>query len=169
MPRYISVDIEADGPIIGEHSMISIGAVALDKNLNNKFYIEIKPISDKWIPEALSVSGFSREQTLKFEEAVVAMHKFYEWLSQFKSPVLIADNPGFDASWINYYFLRFYSKNPFGWSSRRIGDLFCGFYKDAFYKWKKHRVGSHTHNALDDATANAEALLYLHNQGLKLI
>jgi DNA polymerase III epsilon subunit-like protein len=169
MAKYISVDIEADGPIIGEHSMISLGAVALDRNLNNKFYIEIKPISDKWVPEALMVSGFVRQQTLEFEEAYIAMQKFAGWLSQFKSPVLLADNPGFDASWINYYFLKFYGKNPFGWSSRRIGDLFCGFYKDPYYKWKKHRIGAHTHNALDDATANAGALLYLNDQGLKLI
>ena len=64
--------------------------------------------------------------------------------------------------------LTYVGKNPFGWSSRRIGDLFCGFYNDMFYKWKKHRITSHTHNPVDDAKGNAEALLYLKSQGFKL-
>lgn len=169
MAKLISVDIEADGNIIGQHSMISIGAVVVENGLRNTFYKEIRPISTFWIPEALAVSGFTREQTLLFEDPIIVMKELAEWLKNFKSPVLVADNPGFDASWINYYFLKFHGSNPFGWSSRRIGDLFCGFYKDMYYKWKKHRVTSHTHNALSDALGNAEALLYLHKQGLKII
>ena len=32
METYISTDIEADGPIPGEYSMLSFGSVALNKN-----------------------------------------------------------------------------------------------------------------------------------------
>lgn len=57
------VDIESDGPIPGDYSMISFGAVLVDENLNKSFYGKLKPISEKWIPEALAVSGHTRDET----------------------------------------------------------------------------------------------------------
>lgn len=56
--KYIVFDVECDGPIIGIHSMISIGAVCLDSS--ETFYGELKPIGDKYIEDALKVSGFQR-------------------------------------------------------------------------------------------------------------
>jgi hypothetical protein len=61
------VDIETNGPIPGDYSMISFGAVLVDKALANTFYGQLRPISDKWLPESLSVSGFSSEETLNFK------------------------------------------------------------------------------------------------------
>ncbi|MGZ8559156.1 MAG: hypothetical protein ACXWWC_12515 [Chitinophagaceae bacterium] len=59
---YIMVDIESDGPIPGDYSMISFGAVLVDELLDKTFYGKLKPISDKFIPEALAVSGHSRKK-----------------------------------------------------------------------------------------------------------
>ena len=167
---YIVVDVESDGPIIGENSMVCFGAVIVDKKLDKTFYGRTAPISDKYNPEALAVSGFSREEHEGFEEPDQVMTRFADWLEDNSKgqPILLSDNNGYDASWINWYFLTYYGKNPFGWSSRRIGDLFCGFYKDSHYQWKKHRVTKHTHHPVDDAKGNAEALLYLVEQGLKI-
>ena len=53
---FIVVDVEADGAYVGDYSMVSFGAVAVDKDLNKTFYGKVKPISDKWNPEALAVS-----------------------------------------------------------------------------------------------------------------
>src|SRR5207253_7684492 len=66
----------------------------------------------------------------------------------------------FDWQFINYYFHRFVGHNPFGFSGRRIGDLYAGLVKDASKatEWKKYRVTAHTHNPVDDARGNAEAL-----------
>jgi len=61
---YIMVDVEADGPIPGDHSMVFFGAIVVEPALDRTFYGRLKPISDKWIPEALQVSGFTREETL---------------------------------------------------------------------------------------------------------
>ena len=44
---YIRVDIEADGPIHGDYSMVSFGAVIVEPELNKTFYSELKPISDR--------------------------------------------------------------------------------------------------------------------------
>ena len=169
---YIVVDVESDGGLLGENSMVCFGAVIVDKEgkLDKAFYGKTRPISDKFNPEALAISGFSREEHETFEEPEQVMTRFADWLNtNCKSqPVLLSDNNGYDASWINYYFLKFYGKNPFGWSSRRIGDMFCGFFNDGKYQWKKHRKTSHTHNPVDDAKGNAEALLYLISKGFKL-
>lgn len=170
MSKYIVVDVEADGPIPGYYSMVSFEAVVVDNQLDKTFYGEVKPISDKWIPESLAISGITRDQHLKFNEPVNVMHSFAEWIKKNTSgqPIFISDNNGFDFAFINYYFHAFYGKNPFGWSSRRIGDLFCGYMNDPYYKWKRHRKTSHTHNPVDDAKGNAEALLYLREQGFKI-
>jgi len=40
--NYISVDIEADGPIPGDYSMISFGAVIVNENLDKSFYGKLK-------------------------------------------------------------------------------------------------------------------------------
>lgn len=167
---YISVDIEADGPIPGEYSMISFGAVIVEPSLSKTFYAEIKPISDNWQPDALAISGFTREQTLKFKSALDVMYEFDSWVKT-NSPgqaIFIADNNGFDFAFINWYFHKFVGKNPFGWSSRRIGDLYCGFVNDTYAKWKHLRTVKHTHNALDDAMGNATALLKMKELGLNI-
>jgi hypothetical protein len=94
---YFMVDIESDGPI-ADYSMISFGAVLVDEHLDKTFYACLKPISEKWIPEALSVSGFSREETLLFEEPIKVMMDFADWIKQHSTgqAVFISDNNGFD-------------------------------------------------------------------------
>lgn len=173
MSKYIVVDVESDGPLLGVNSMVCFGAVLVDKEgkFDKTFYGQTAPISSIYNPEALAISSFSREEHKNFDDPVHTMQDFQLWLSEFNKPTLVSDNNGYDASWINYYFHRFVGSNPFGWSSRRIGDMFCGFMNDGKYQWKKHRDNEkypHNHNPLSDAKGNAEALLYLVNQGFKL-
>jgi len=167
---YISCDVESDGQIIGKNSMVCFGAVVVEPSLTKTFYGKIKPISDLWDPEALSISGFSREEHLTFDEPEKVMKEFADWLKlvSVDKPILISDNNGYDSSWINYYFHVYYGSNPFGWSSRRIGDLYCGMKMDSRASWKKFRKTSHSHNPVDDAMGNAEALLEFQKMGLKI-
>ena len=167
---YISVDIESDGPIIGENSMVCFGAVVIEPSLSRTFYGKTRPISDIWVPEALAVSGFSREEHERFPDPVITMTDFANWIKEVSigNPIYIADNNGYDASWTNYYFLKYYGSNPFGWSSRRVGDLYCGLVKDAQARWKHLRKTTHTHNPVDDAMGNAEAVLEMQRMGLKI-
>lgn len=167
--ELIVVDVESDGPCPGLYSMVCFGAVVVDKNLNKIFEGKIKPISNKFCQQSLSISGYTRQQHEKFDEPVDVMHKFYEWIIQStKSPIFISDNNGYDWQFINYYFHAFYGKNPFGWSSRRISDLWCGYKNDMHAKWKNMRKTKHTHNPVDDALGNAEALLEMKRLGLNL-
>jgi len=167
----IVVDVEADGAIPHKYSMVSFGAVVVEPSLSKTFYGETKPISDEFVAEALAISGFSREDHLKFDDPQAVMQKFNEWLKENSNgrPVFISDNLAFDWQWINYYFHYFIGKNPFGFSGRRIGDLYSGLEKDFFAasKWKSFRRTAHTHNPVDDAKGNAEALLKIREMGLK--
>jgi DNA polymerase III epsilon subunit-like protein len=105
---YVMVDIESDGPIPADYSMICFGAVIVEPGLEKTFYGRLKPISEKWIPEALAVSGFTREATLAFPDAKDVMEQFRDWLSQHVSgrqPMFVSDNNGFDWQFINWYFI----------------------------------------------------------------
>jgi hypothetical protein len=164
------VDVESDGGLLGVNSMVCFGVVKLTPELDTTFYGKTKPISDQYDERALEVSGFSREEHLTFDDPEKVMPDFADWLDEHSKgrPILISDNNGYDASWINWYFLTYYGANPFGWSSRRIGDLYCGMMKNTRAGWKKLRTTKHTHNPVDDAMGNAEALLKMEAMGLKI-
>ena len=166
---YIVVDIEADGPIPGDYSMIAIGAIVVEPALDRVFSARVKPISDKFISYALAVSGHTREQTLSFEEPRAVMDRFAAWLGPIDQPIFISDNNGFDWQFINWYFHHFTGKNPFGFSSTNLGSLYKGLVKDTFQTFKHLRKTRHTHNPVDDAVGNAEALLAMKDDmGLKI-
>ena len=69
----------------------------------------------------------------------------------------ITYNPAFDWQWINYYFHLAVGSNPFGYSARRIGDVYCGAMGNMRAKWKHLRKTPHDHNPVNDAKGNAEA------------
>jgi len=73
---FIIVDVESDGPIPAEYSMVCFGAVLFDDRLDKSFYGKTKPISERFVPEALAISGFSREQHLGFDEPKTVMESF---------------------------------------------------------------------------------------------
>jgi hypothetical protein len=157
------VDVEADGPAPGLFSLVSIGVVKVDDVLNTMFYGMMRPIVDDYVPGALEVSGFTREQHLGFEDPTVVMERLVNWLKENSTgrPVFLSDNPAFDFAFTNYYMHRFVGHNPFGHSARRIGDFYAGLERDFFAstRWRKYRKTSHTHNPVDDAKGNAEALI----------
>lgn len=165
------VDVESDGPIPGDYSMISFGAVIVEPTLSKNFYGQLRPISDKWIPQALAVSGFSREQLLDFDEPVVVMERFRDWIkSNTKGrPFFISDNNGYDWQFINWYFWHFLGENPFGHSSTNLGSLYKGIVKSTFRNFKHLRKTPHSHHPVDDAKGNAEALLAMKDElGLRI-
>ncbi len=168
---YIMVDIESDGPIPGDYSMICFGAVLVEPGLSRSFYGRLKPISEKWIPEALAVSGFSRAETLQFEDPTQTMQAFADWLKAESDgkPMFISDNNGFDWQFVNWYFHHFLGRNPFGFSSANLGSLYKGLVQDTFKNFKHLRKTKHTHHPVDDAKGNAEALLTMKSDlGLKI-
>lgn len=169
---WIVVDVEADGPCPPLYSMVSFGAVVLEPSLTRRFKGETRPVSNQFLENALAVSGLTRTQHEALPEPGETMAAFVGWLTEQcgkTRPTFVSDNPAFDWSYINYYLHRFHGSNPFGHSARRIGDLYAGWKGDArkASEWKAMRRTVHTHDPVDDAVGNAEALLQMQAQGLK--
>ena len=166
---YISVDIEASGPIPGEYSMLSLGAAVVN-DISKTFYIELKPINDNYIQRALEVSKLSmNELKLRGIEPAKAMKDFEEWINEVCAsignarPVFVAFNATFDWSFINYYFHKFLGRNPFGISGLDIKAYYMGMKHCSWGETVKKKIDmqfksarKHTHNALDDAIEQAE-------------
>jgi len=164
MSKWIIVDVESDGPAPGidMYSMISFGAVVLDTKLDKTFKGLTAPISDLWNPAALAISNITREEHMTYPRPMETMKKFDAWLKELNDQVvLVSDNPAYDWQWMNHYFYKYIGSNPFGFSARRIGDIHSGLCKDykAATSWKKYRKTKHTHDPVDDAKGNAEAIL----------
>ena len=160
------VDVESDGPCPGLYSMVCFGAVLVDDDVfmsPKTFYGQTTPITDNWIPEALAVSGFSREQHNNFQVCnKETLEQFNEWILSVNKngrPVMWSDNIAYDWQFVNYYFHKYLNNNPFGYSGRRIGDYYCGLKKDLRSRWKHLRGTKHDHNPVNDALGNAEAML----------
>lgn len=165
LDNLYSLDVEADGPCAGLYSMLSFGLVPLAAP-ERGFYTTLAPISDRYVPESLAVTGWTREDTLAFPPAQQAMAAMAAWLENEPGEgrkIIWADNPAFDWQFFNYYCHAYLGDNPFGRSARRIGDYAAGQAHDprATQAWKKMRTEAHTHNALDDARGNAGALVAL--------
>jgi DNA polymerase III epsilon subunit-like protein len=163
---YISVDIEAAGPIPGTYSMLSIGACVIG-NTAERFYIELQPVNNAFVPAALEVTGRSMADfALKGQPPVEAMKAFKKWIEQVRkdaTPVFVGFNATFDWAFINWYFYTYLNHNPFGIGGIDIKSYYMGL---TSCSWSETRSSSipikykgttqHTHNALDDAIEQAE-------------
>lgn len=166
---YIATDVEADGPIPGPYSMISLG-MSIVSMPEQTFYTEIKPISDEYVPEALAVSGLDRDCLLKeapsAEEAMKSAAKWVNGLRKIGRPVFLAGPAVWDGMFIHWYFIRYLGKSPFGNTGSGI-DLrsYWMGYKNC--EWVESRKGKikyelklegikHTHHAGDDAKELAQ-------------
>lgn len=162
---YISVDVESSGPIPGVYSMLSIGACVVG-NPDISFYAELKPLSDKAIPEALRVSGFDLNRLAQEgEEPEAAVRRFIAWVEEAAKggrAVFVGFNGCYDWQFVNWYAMQFAGKNPFGFGGIDIKSYYMG---KAAVSWAETTSSQlpvefqpetrQTHNALDDARAQA--------------
>src|SRR5580692_4127117 len=96
---YISVDIEAAGPVPSTFSMVSIGAVVVG-DPKKTFYVELKPVNDKFVPDAMKVVGRALQDFAKTgRDPKEAMTTFRNWLVRVANaakPVFVGFNATFD-------------------------------------------------------------------------
>lgn len=165
--HYISVDIEASGPIPGEFSMLSLGASVVDDD-DKTFYIQLKPLNGNAVPEALAVTGFSLAVLEREGIApATAMTSFSVWLQKSvpegAKPIFVGLNAPFDWSFVNYYFVRFCGGNPFGHTALDIKAMYMGATGCTWTQTTSSQMAKRlnpkkkgTHHALDDALYQAE-------------
>lgn len=176
---FISCDIEASGPIPGEFSMLSQGFSLVD-DPSKTFYREFKPISDKFIPEALAVSGLSLEKLRKTgvtpEDGMRDLAKWVKQVSKGKTPIFVGFNSPFDWMFSAYYCHRFLGSNPFGINAIDIKAFYMGKFGVPWTETRSSKLdkrflsdGPLTHNALEDAIKQGEIFRKIRDfQGNKL-
>jgi DNA polymerase III epsilon subunit-like protein len=138
------------------------------------FYTELKPISDRFDPKAVEVTGLDRVRlATDAPSPAEAMTKAAEWVravSAGHNPVIVGYPLVYDWLFLYWYFEQFAAGGaPFGFSS--------GLDMKTMYQQKARVVLSqanrrdlppavrsnreHTHNALDDALEQAEIFVRL--------
>lgn len=93
------------------------------------------------------------------------MKSFREWVEREavgKKPVFVGFNACFDWQFVNWYFLTYDVRNPFGFSGIDIKSYYMGKTGVPWSKTTSSQLpaefqpdSSQTHNALDDAKAQA--------------
>lgn len=180
---YLSVDVEADGPLMGVHSLLSLGACvagvwepaggfAARPVDAVTFYAELRPGFTEVVPEALAVSGLDRDRLLREgEEPAAAMGRFVGWVRDAAAaeggarPVVVAWPASYDWPWLSWHLGRFAPGSlPFGHSSCldmktlyavKAGVPLTQATKGAIPRALRSRR-RHTHHALDDAQEQGE-------------
>jgi len=162
---FISVDVEASGPIPGEYSMLSLGACVVGDD--NEFYVEFKPLNENFVPEAIKLTGFNLTKLADTGDCPEdAMKNLAAWVIEVAGdgkPVFVGFNAGFDWSFVNWYFIHFLKDNPFGFAPLDVKSYYMGLTGVAWRDTKSSRIRQEfqptkpgDHNALNDARAQGE-------------
>ncbi|MBL7499247.1 exonuclease [Frankia sp. CNm7] len=177
---YIAVDVEADGPIPGPYSMLSLGMMVAGRT-DLTFYTELRPISADFVPEALAVSGLDRDRLLReapsAEDAMKAAAHWVDELRPIGRPVFLAAPAVWDGMFVHWYFLRFLGHSPFGATGSGVdlrsywmgltGSDWAGTSKKKIKRTLGLAGVAHTHHAGDDAAELAlifETMLRAHGR-----
>ena len=173
--KYISVDIETDGPIPWPYSMISLGAcvLTLEDGILDTFEVNIKPLEggqqdpktmDWWAGKTEAWDYAQKDQKTP-EQAMSAFRHFIS-SSAGRKPVLIQFPDGFDFMFLYWYLITFGGQSPFSFSAFGMKTA-ASLILDKPYRqcskrnFPKRWFGDtpHTHKALDDAIGQGEMFL----------
>jgi DNA polymerase III alpha subunit (gram-positive type) len=173
---YISLDMEADGPVPGRNSMLSLGAVAYDadgteigwygQNLSPLPGAEQNPATMLWwanYPQAWATI------TANPQEAGKVMQNFAFWLDALcrthkAEAVMVAYPASYDYDFVLYYARRFLGSDPFGGRVVDMRSMAMGLLGGDYRTAAKARMPDawfagntpHTHVSWEDARAQGE-------------
>ncbi len=164
---YVSVDIEADGPIPGPHSMLSIGAAAYApaRTLVGTYRANLEPLPGaapdpetmRWWQQFPEAWKACRDNTRRPDEV---MGEFLEWLRALPGrPVFVGWPATWDFMWVYWYLVRFTGERPFRESGIDVRSYAMGMRRGPFHRTTRSYLPkrwfddglSHTHDALEDA------------------
>lgn len=163
---YLSTDIEADGPIPGANSMLSLASAAYlaDKTLLGTFSVNLEelpgaaphPRTARWWLDFPEAYALARQDPLPPEQA---MGRYLAWLRALPGkPVFVGYPAAFDFMWVNWYLVRYTGEAPFSFAALDIKTYAMALLDLPFRQTVKERLPEswfddlpHTHVALDDA------------------
>lgn len=179
---YVSMDIEADGPIPGPNSMLSFGAAAFreDGTLEDTFEVNLEtlpgasgdPETMKWWSGQPEAWASCRERLVAPE---TAMNVFHGWLESLPGkPVFVGYPATYDFMFVYWYLIRFAGNSPFSFSGCDIKSYAMAMLKKPFRQSTKRNMPKrwlrgtkkHTHKALDDAIGQGELFIRMLRENL---
>lgn len=180
MPTYLSIDVEASGPVPGLYSLVSVGAAPVRRVDGtwvvgeDTFYVELRPLPDAAeLPEATAVHGLTRDHLEAHgREPADAMRALCDYLGTL-GPTKVAAWPiSFDHPFVAWYLWRFLGECPIGHSGFDIASFAMGLFaatgRNATFR-AMERAGfvapsnPHPHHGLHDAIEQAQTLAWLLN------
>lgn len=172
---YFSIDIETDGPVPMEHSMLSFGCVALTRsgeevesfeaNLKTLPGSEPDPATMRWWKKQPDAWRICRANQRDPEEAIVA---FCRWVDrvctrhrgghQNYKAVAVCYPAAYDFSWLYAYMMRYHRSSPFGFRCIDVRSYIMAMWNKPYCDTAKRNWPAdwfpnidHTHVAIDDA------------------
>ena len=173
---YVSVDIEADGPIPGPHSMLSLGAVAYTAeghclgeyaaNLETLPEADMHPSMAAWWQQFPDAWHAHRQNP---RPPADVMREFADWLEALPGlPLFVAWPATWDFMWVYWYLIKFTGRRPFAEHGIDMRSYAMGMRKREFGRSGKHYLPKrwisarpHTHIALDDAHEQGELFIQM--------
>jgi DNA polymerase III alpha subunit (gram-positive type) len=179
---YVSVDIETDGPIPGDNSMLSLGAAAFtpDGKMIGTFYATLETLSGangdpdtmRWWSENQDAYDAARKNVMPTQKV---MSEFVSWVNNLQGkPVFVGYPAGFDFLFVYWYIVHHGLRSPFSFSALDIKTYASAVlklpYRDSTKKNMPKRWFSdakHTHIALDDAIEQGELFCNMLKENMK--
>lgn len=168
---YVSVDIEADGPIPGPHSMLSLGAAAFDDNKNilgtfSANLLELEGANGH--PDTLA---WWKTQPAAWErcrkdarDPAGVMAEFHQWVRGLSNrdgggrPVFVGYPASYDFMFVYWYLIRFVGESLFSHSALDIKTYAFAIMGKGYRDSTKKNMPRawfdkvpHTHVAVEDA------------------
>ena len=163
---YVSTDIETDGPIPGQHSILSLGSAAYtaDKQLVSTFSANLNTLSGT-TPDPTTTAWWATQPEAwaacraNPEPPQLVIPRYVAWLKALPGkPVFVAYPSAFDFPFVYSYLMRFAGENPFGYSVLDIKTYAMALLRQPYRASGKQAMPAawfdpapHTHVALDDA------------------
>jgi hypothetical protein len=179
---YISIDIEADGKIPGDSSMLSLGAAAFypDGEMVSTFSINLETLPNA-IPDKDTMAWWAQNDEAyqksrkNVQDPKAGMTRFVQWVEALDgNPVALAYPAGYDWSWIYWYMIHFVGRSPFSFSCLDIKSYAMSMLKSPFRKTTKKNMPKrwfskekHTHVAVQDAIEQGELFINMLKENLK--
>lgn len=164
---FVSTDIEADGPIPGIYSMLSLGSAAYlaDKTLVSTFSANLETLPDAiTYPKTMAWWQTQPEAWAachaNLQKPEVAMRGYLDWLKALPgTPIFVAYPATFDFMFVQWYLVRFTGERPFSNGAIDIKTYAMSMLKTSYSDSNKQNMPArwfapdlpHTHVALDDA------------------
>lgn len=180
---YVSTDIEADGPIPGAHSMLSLASAAYtpDGALLQTYTANLETLPGattdartmQWWQGFPDAWAACRRDV---RAPAVVMPEYLAWLKALPGrPVFVGWPATWDFMWIYWYLFRFTGERPFGENALDVRSYAMGMRRVAFRQTARtylpkrwfDSAHKHTHVALDDALEQGAVFckMYAENMG----